>query len=40
MTGLIVILLLVVLATAVATGARRWSLPAPRSSWSPGCSSG
>ncbi|AJE39579.1 Na+/H+ antiporter [Streptomyces nodosus] len=29
MTGLIVILLLVVLATAVATGARRWSLPAP-----------
>ncbi|MGW1158611.1 Na+/H+ antiporter [Streptomyces sp. NPDC002519] len=29
MTGLTVILLLVVLATAVATGARRWSLPAP-----------
>ncbi|MGW1809975.1 Na+/H+ antiporter [Streptomyces sp. NPDC002078] len=29
MTGLIVVLLLVVLATAVATGARRWSLPAP-----------
>ncbi|POX44031.1 Na+/H+ antiporter [Streptomyces sp. Ru72] len=29
MTGLTVVLLLVVLATAVATGARRWSLPAP-----------
>ncbi len=29
MTGLTVILLLVVLATAVVTGARRWSLPAP-----------
>ncbi|MFE7527122.1 Na+/H+ antiporter [Kitasatospora sp. NPDC057542] len=29
MTGLTVILLLVVLATAVATGARRWRLPAP-----------
>ncbi|WP_326791722.1 Na+/H+ antiporter [Streptomyces sp. NBC_00841] len=29
MTGLTVILLLVVLATAVATGARRWSMPAP-----------
>ncbi|WP_225094486.1 Na+/H+ antiporter [Streptomyces sp. CoH27] len=29
MTGLIVVLLLVVVATAVATGARRWSLPAP-----------
>ncbi|MGW0882488.1 Na+/H+ antiporter [Streptomyces sp. NPDC002671] len=29
MTGLIVVLLLVVVATAVASGARRWSLPAP-----------
>ncbi|MCX3061709.1 Na+/H+ antiporter [Streptomyces beihaiensis] len=29
MTGLTIVLLLVVLATAVATGARHWSLPAP-----------